>query len=1471
MNPIPGPVSLSAQALSGGILLRRNLVAALLYLLAGGLGITLTLSSGYASPIWPAAGVAVTVLLIWGRRCWPGIWLGGFLIDSWFDASASGLLLSAITAGMATAQALIGAWLARCHLQANLPFTSDWRLGLFLVLAGPLACLLSSSMGTLVLYSGGRLDESGLLGEWLRWWTGDTLGVLLFTPLSLLLWPRAHGFLILGTGNYRFVLPLIVTAALLVLGHIGLAHLQELRARNQHQALMEIISNEHTLELAETLLPLEGLAHFFAASEEVTRAEFRRYTTSFLKHPAILSVDWAPRLKADQRVAFEAAVRAEGIEPFGIQELDQEGELSTASYRPEYFPILFSEPLIASRHVLGLDHGFDAKRMSAMTQARETGGAVASGQLPLARTNRQASLVYIPVWRLTNGQQAQQLAGFVVGVIDMHQFFSPLLKHAQELGLLTRISDVTSDNPTVRLIDDIPADIHPDWRHDFRFNGRVWRLEMQPANPYWQPGSTSEEHFFLGFAVLMSLLAVFATLSSAGRHSDIRRQVGERTAQLRHELEARSAAEAALHSSEERYRRLIELSPFGILVQCQGYCRFVNASTIKMFGASSAEQLLGQPLLDFIHPDSTAIVLERLQRRTEGLAAPESTVVHYRRLDGSYSWVEFTSVAYQYEGQSGSLVLLNDISERIRAEEQRDRFFTLSLDLFCIASTDGYFKTINPAFTQMLGWSEEELLRRPILDFVHPDDIDATRNELALLDKNDSSTLGFENRYRCKDGSWRRLAWKALPQPGKLLFATARDITEQYQAEQRLTELNTELTQRIEERGQALAALHAQKEEIRAVLDHLLECVITIDSRGLICRVNPAIRPLLGYDPEELLGQNVSCLMDSPLKEQHDEYLARYLRTGKRNIIGSSREVTGRHKSGHAVSLELSVSEFHIHGEPFFVGTLRDIRERKALIASLTLAREEAEQASRAKSAFLATMSHEIRTPMNGVMGLVDVLMHDQLSSYQQDLVSSIRQSATHLLAIIDDILDFSKIEAGKLDIELRATPLNALLEDQWRAFTPLATTKEVDLLLHLPPGHPQWIYTDPVRLRQILANLVGNAIKFSAREHQATTRRGRVEVNAALTNTGAPQLILDIMDNGIGIAVEHVPNLFMPFTQMESSTTRRFGGTGLGLAICRRLVDLMDGEITVESQPGQGTRFRVRLPARPAPAPAKDRPDDVIPPPRTATGIMRDYLILVAEDDAINRKVILHQLGLLGYRCEAAHNGQEALALWRDRAYDLLITDLHMPEMDGYELAQHIRREEPGPGRLPILTLTANAQRDEAARALAMGVDEYLIKPLRLDALETVLARWLPHAAMTAPHTVALPPAAEDDAILDTRVLAQMIGDDPRLMADTLRDYAEALDSLGIRLEDACTLSDYPTIAALAHRLKSSSKTVGAQRLASLFSQLEEAARHGDATTVANAAGTLPEQRQATQRAITQNLSHPQARERSKHENPGD
>ena len=632
--------------------------------------------------------------------------------------------------------------------------------------------------------------------------------------------------------------------------------------------------------------------------------------------------------------------------------------------------------------------------------------------------------------------------------------------------------------------------------------------------------------------------------------------------------------------------------------------------------------------------------------------------------------------------------------------------------------------------------------------------------------------------------------------------------------------------------------------------------------------------------------------------------------------------------------------------------------------AELELAREEAEAASRAKSAFLATMSHEIRTPMNGVIGMVEVLSHSRMPEDQAEAVRTIRTSAFSLLGVIDEILDFSKIEAGRLELERAPVRPVELIESVGDTLLPLAINKDVELNLFIAPQVPAQVWADATRLRQILYNLAGNAIKFSGGRPQ---QAGRVSIRAEVSADAPPRLIVRIADNGIGMTPETVAKLFKSFTQADSSTTRRFGGTGLGLAICKRLVALMNGEIDVRSVPGEGSTFTVTLPleelpggahptlpdltgldcivvgpcieaddrraylepagarvhqvvdvieaaqranglqqsvvihemrhdspapdalqaafvaaptarhlliargrrrrvrvagaavvtldgdclrrsallhavavaagrASPHPLGEKGIDDDVhksTTPPSLAEARAQGQLILIAEDDEINRKVILRELAILGYAAEVAHNGVEALQLWRHGKYGLLLSDLHMPEMDGYVLAETIRREEAqrdlaGQPRMPILALTANALRGEQLRAQAAGMDEYLTKPIQIQALNAAIRQWLPQAG--APTMPAEPADASRStpvaAVFDVAVLKGLVGDDPQIVAEFLTDYQAAARGLATELRAAHGAGEILQVAAIAHKLKSSSRSVGALGVGDLCAELENACR---------------------------------------------
>jgi PAS domain S-box-containing protein len=747
--------------------------------------------------------------------------------------------------------------------------------------------------------------------------------------------------------------------------------------------------------------------------------------------------------------------------------------------------------------------------------------------------------------------------------------------------------------------------------------------------------------------------------------------------------------------------------------------------------------------------------------------------------------------------------------------------------------------------------------------------------------------------------------------------------------------------------------------QISAAVEQASEAIVITDLEARIEYVNDAAVRASGYSRGELIGRNAGTLRCGSMPEAQCAELRTRIASGRRwrGALHSRRKDgslrleaatvvpvrDAQQRVSHVLSITHDVTDKHrLRGE------LERWRERlDSLVAQRTeailQAKAAAEAASKAKSAFLATMSHEIRTPMSGVIGAVELLQRSPLSSYQQELAGTVHDSAEALMTLIDGILDFSKIEAGHLDVERVSLDLRDLLEITCDALQPLAMSRGVHLHLFVDPALPALLLGDPVRLRQVVTNLLGNAIKFCA----GLDRRGRVSVRAHAA--GEAGLRISVGDNGIGLSHEAQSRLFQPFVQAEQGTTRRYGGTGLGLAICHRLTVAMGGRICVDSLPDKGARFDVDLPlaaraAAPPPAhdlnglachlvvadeawaddwatlliaagahltrwpalpsmsgaawrepgtvivvdaallggavppavpcvelhhgrrrtpralvggrtvldvegmhgdallaavalaagrmgyePSAPMPlDDAAPPPApdTAHAAAQGCLVLVAEDDETNRMVLERQFALLGVAAVFAHDGADAWRQWRAArdAFGLLLTDLHMPGMDGFELTAAIRKDEAGVHRMPIVALTASAVHGETVQCKAAGMDDALGKPIQLGELGAAVRHWMARGRLQA-RPVAREAAPAD---FDAGALERAVGDDAQGLADIRSAYLAHSQHDLQALQQAVQRGRWAEVGRVAHRWKSASRAVGAVALAQRLHALEQACRDG-------------------------------------------
>jgi PAS domain S-box-containing protein len=1079
---------------------------------------------------------------------------------------------------------------------------------------------------------------------------------------------------------------------------------------------------------------------------------------------------------------------------------------------------------------------------------------------------------------------------------------------------------------------------------------------------------------------------------------------------IRADITERKRAEAQLAEREEIYRSIVTLASDGISLIDPDTGRFIEFNDALSEGLGYSREEFAQLHLADIQGDLDEAAVAASLRDVVAVWQASFDTLH-RHKNGALRNVHINRRLITIGTRSYILSVVTDNTERIMAHQAEvdARDFLQSI----VAQVPGclYQFQLNADGSSSMPFASEGLRAlhgvgpeevasdaSKLMATIDPQDLESVMNSIRLSARDLSP---WRHEYRVNlEGEVRWLARNATPQraeAGAIIWhGFISDITEHKRVEAELTQYRQHLEELVAQKTSAakasaesaqlaLKALEQQK----FVLDqHAIVTMCGVD--GLITYGNDKFTEISGYTREEFMGQDH--------KVVNSGYHPKGFFKEMYEVIGRGEvwhaEVCNRAKDGSLYWVDSTVVAFMGEdGKPReYIAVRTDITERKQIEKLAKLAEEAAHAANRSKSEFLANMSHEIRTPMNGVIGMVDILQQTPLLPEQARMLDTIHNSSLTLLSILNDILDFSKIEAGKLEVEHIPTHLREVTEGVAQLMLNVAGSKEAQISLFVDPTLPIWVLSDPTRLRQILFNLLGNALKFIPK----VVGRAMLHVHPMVRPDGVACVQFSIIDNGIGMSEEVVAKLFQPFTQADASTARKFGGTGLGLSITQRLVEMMHGRITVTSTPGVGSEFVVEFPLQEVPAPAGrtlapaldlsgidvlavspetacattfqlylgaagarvtvvpdlatargqlalmpagtvlvlDLQEETGPLPRqewptdvpvvrmvsrsasaesaapllrhetrvlarpllhhdllhgvaVASGrmsatdpaqatashaqaartapsvqeaVQSGRLILIAEDNETNRDVMQEQLRLLGYACEVAQDGAQALQLWQSaqekggKRYALLLTDCHMPNLDGFELTEAIRAAEPAGTRLPIIAITANAMQGEAQRCRERGMDDYLSKPLRLGELGAMLARWMPQAS--APDRLELPLVQPDlppvrpelvegveaaFAVWNPDTLTELVGDNTAMHQRLLGRFLTNTEQQVAAITAGAAVGDTKIVTGQAHTLKSAARSVGALALGELCEALETAGHQGDAPACAALAVGLP------------------------------
>ncbi len=1086
---------------------------------------------------------------------------------------------------------------------------------------------------------------------------------------------------------------------------------------------------------------LRGLAAFHEASEDITREEFRKFTEDYLvRSRGIHSVQWLPRVILRDRELVEKTLIDEGFPDFSFSQMPNSGQLVRAGEREQYFPRIYVEPFDSNRETLGFDVASEPLRLQGIEHARDTGKLSSTVPLKLLVEKRSEPgfVVFIPVYRSQAFVESVQsrrenLSGVFSAIFVVPDLFNSILEELRLTGLnfyvfensaqdgsdplfFRSFAEPGTDTGKPLSLAELTSSTH--FSSDLKICQFSWSLFIAPSASFAKGASTWNPWLALASGLSITLFVSLYIVRVQRSSDQTKRHLAEQKSvrmELEREIIRREASDRELRRRESQQKALLDnLSDMAWLKDLD--LRFVatNEPLAKACGLT-VEEVIGRSDFDLwpkdraekYRADDMEVIATGLTKRIEESLTDSEGLVH---------WVETIKTPIYDENHkiTGTVGIARDVTERrlsensLKESEQRFRaiFENKHINMIICDPTNGAIVDANPAALDLYGYSLDEFKNKTIFDLNT-----ASPEEVAeLLKKGNLRAQTYTGySHRLANGDVREV--EIMPGPitaagRKLNFVVVNDVTERNRVEKSLLEMRLKLGEQ---------KYRSEEHKLFTLIDGMEEGIALADENNRITGVNRWLLEKVGMNRQDVVNQD--------LLHIHEK-------TGGIRIIDSILESYRNGTSHETVQVNREMLGMHatLRVQPIFENNVyKGVILNVIDVTDIVNARIEAENASRYKSDFVANMSHEIRTPINGIMGMTELALNTELTEEQREYLDDVMIASNALLSVVNDILDFSKIEAGKLELIDVVFDIRNLIDNAATLLAVTAHKKGIELLSHISPQMPNMLVGDPGRLRQVLVNLLGNAVKFTDSGEVVLT------VENDPVSDERVDLHFSVRDTGIGIRPEKIETIFQAFEQADGSMSRKYQGAGLGLSISKRICELMGGNLWVESQEDQGSTFHFTVSFGVA-SQSEDRR-------REAKSVnWKNLPVLVVDDNVTNRHIMGQLLRYWGMNPTVVASAAEALEVFRNSChegmtYQLVITDSIMPEMDGFELVRQLNNI-PHCNTVSMMMLTSGGARGDAKRSLELGIAAYLTKPVRQDELFVAITNALEASSTTSSKT---------------------------------------------------------------------------------------------------------------------------------------